>query len=44
VDAWVDPQEVHVVGDVPLLGRLLGGPFGAGVKQIVQQSFQKRLT
>jgi Putative polyhydroxyalkanoic acid system protein (PHA_gran_rgn) len=43
VDAWVDTQEVHLVGDIPLLGRLLGGPIGSGLKQIVHQAFQKRL-
>jgi hypothetical protein len=37
---WVDAQEVHVSGDMPLLGRLLSGPLTAGLKQIVQQTFQ----
>ena len=32
VDAWVDAQEVHLVGDIPILGRLLGSPLGAGLK------------
>jgi hypothetical protein len=36
--------EVHVSGDLPLLGALLGSPLVAGLKQIVQQTFQKRLT
>jgi hypothetical protein len=44
VDAWVDPLEVHLTGDIPLLGRLLAGPFALGVKQILQNTFQKRLT
>jgi len=37
----VDPQDVHVEGDVPLLGALLGKPLEAGLKQIVHKSFGK---
>jgi hypothetical protein len=44
VDAWVDAQEVHLKGDMPLLGALLGGPIAAGLKQIVERTFHKRLT
>jgi hypothetical protein len=44
VDAWVDPVEVHLVGDIPLLGRLLGGPLLSGLKQVLGHSFQKQLT
>jgi hypothetical protein len=44
VEMWVDAYEVHVSGDLPLLGALLGSPLVAGLKQIVQQTFQKRLT
>src|ERR1700692_1505666 len=40
VDAWVDAQEVHLVGDIPLLGKLLGGPLALGLKQIVHKAFQ----
>jgi hypothetical protein len=43
-EMWVDAQEVHVTGDIPLLGGLLGGPVASSLKQIVQQTFQKRLT
>jgi len=43
VEMWVDAQEVHVSGDLPLLGGLLGGPVATGLKQIVQQTFQKKL-
>src|SRR4051794_9232758 len=42
VEMWVDAQEVHATGDIPLLGGLLGGPLATGLKQIVQQTFQKR--
>ncbi|MDH3605341.1 MAG: polyhydroxyalkanoic acid system family protein [Candidatus Tectomicrobia bacterium] len=44
VEMWVDDQEVHVSGDIPMLGGLLSSPLTAGLKQIVQQTFQKRLT
>ena len=43
VDARVDPVEVHVVGDIPFLGRLLGGSITSGVKQIVDRTFKKQL-
>ncbi len=43
VEMWVDAQDVHATGDIPILGELLGGPLAAGLKQIVQQVFQKKL-
>jgi hypothetical protein len=43
VEMWVDAQEVHATGDIPFLGGLLGGPVASGLKQIVQQAFQKTL-
>ena len=43
VEMWVDAQEVHVSGDLPLLGRLLGSPVATALQRIVQQTFQKRL-
>ena len=42
-EMWVDPREVHATGDVPILGGLLGSSLGTGLKQIVQQTFQKKL-
>jgi hypothetical protein len=41
VEMTVDDHEVHVSGDIPLLGALLGRPLEAGVKQIVQKTFGK---
>ena len=41
VEMRVDDHEVHVSGDIPLLGALLGRPLEAGVKQIVHQTFGK---
>ncbi len=40
IEMWVDAQEVHAAGDIPILGGLLA----SGLKQIVQQVFQKKLT
>ena len=40
---WVDAQNAHATGDIPILGQLLGGPLASGLKQIVQQAFQKKL-
>jgi hypothetical protein len=44
VEMWVDAQDVHATGDIPMLAGLLGGQLGAALKQIVQQTFQKKLT
>ena len=43
IEMWVDTQEVHVSGDLPLLGALFGSSMATGLKQIVQQTFQKTL-
>jgi hypothetical protein len=40
---WVDAQAVHATGDIPILGGLLGSSLAEGLKQIVQQTFQKKL-
>jgi hypothetical protein len=44
VELWVDDQIVHATGDIPILGELLGGPLASGLKQVVQQIFQKKLS
>src|SRR5262245_53264631 len=43
IELWVDALAVHVTGDAPMLSRLLGGPLGSRLKQIVQRAFQKQL-
>ena len=43
VDMRVDDQFVHVTGDIALLGGLLGGPFAAAVRRVIEQAFPKRL-
>jgi len=44
VELWVDAQEVHATGDIPILGALLGSPVAMRLKQILQQTFHKQLT
>jgi hypothetical protein len=44
VEMRVDPTNVYVTGDIPILSKLLGSPVVAGLKKIVQENFQKRLT
>jgi hypothetical protein len=44
VQLWVDAQDVHATGDIPILGALLGRPVAAGLTQILQQTFRKQLT
>jgi Putative polyhydroxyalkanoic acid system protein (PHA_gran_rgn) len=39
IEIWVDAQAVHATGDVPVLG----GPVASGLKEIVQQIFQRKL-
>ena len=43
VEMWVDAQDLHVVGDFPLLGGLLGNPLLSGLKGLIQHNFQKQL-
>lgn len=43
LEMWVDDRDVHATGDMPVLGRLMSGPFVSGLKQILQQTFRKAL-
>jgi hypothetical protein len=43
VEMSVDTQAFHATGDIPFLGRLVSGPLLSGLRQIVQQTFQKTL-
>jgi hypothetical protein len=43
VEMWVDAQALHASGDAPIVGRLLGGPLGVRLKQIVERTFRKQL-
>jgi hypothetical protein len=44
IDMRVDDEHVHVSGDVPILGGLLGGPLTSGLKAILARHFPKGLT
>jgi Putative polyhydroxyalkanoic acid system protein (PHA_gran_rgn) len=43
VEMSVDAQALHATGDIPILGRLLSGQMISGLRQIVEQTFQKKL-
>jgi hypothetical protein len=47
VGAWVeisvDDRDVHATVDMTALSALMSGPLAAGLKQILQQTFQKKL-
>jgi hypothetical protein len=43
IELWVDAVAVHMTGDAPMLSRLLGGPLGSRLKQIVERAFQTHL-
>lgn len=43
VDMWVDAEVIHVTGDLPGLGGLLGGPMAAGLRQLLERTFRKQL-
>jgi hypothetical protein len=43
VEMSVDAQALHATGDIPILGRLLGGQLTSGLRQIIRQTFQKKL-
>jgi len=43
VELWVDARDVHATGDIPMLGALFGGPVAAGLKQVIEHTFQKKL-
>ena len=43
VELRVDPQEVHVVADVPGLLGVIASPLLLGLRGIVEQEFQKQL-
>lgn len=44
VDLRIDATDLHVTGDIPLFGKLLGSPLMKGIKGSLERTFQKRLT
>jgi hypothetical protein len=43
VEMSVDANALHAPGDIPILGRLLGGQMTFGLRQIIERTFQKKL-
>jgi hypothetical protein len=43
IELWVDALAVHVTGDAPILGRLLGGRTGTRLRELVERTFRKQL-
>jgi Putative polyhydroxyalkanoic acid system protein (PHA_gran_rgn) len=43
VEMSVDAQVLHAIGDIPIVGRLLGSPLVSGIRQILERTFQKKL-
>jgi Putative polyhydroxyalkanoic acid system protein (PHA_gran_rgn) len=43
MELWVDALAVHVTGDAPILGRLLGRSPSSRLRQIIEATFRKRL-
>jgi hypothetical protein len=44
IDLRIDATDLHVSGDIPILGKLLGSPIMKGLRGSLEKSFQKRLT
>ena len=43
IEMQVDAQAVHVSADIPVLSRLLGGSVTAGLKEMLERTFQDKL-
>src|SRR5215213_6222210 len=44
LDLRIDPTDLHVTGDIPLVSKLLGQPIMKALKSSLERTFQKRLT
>ena len=44
IEMRVDSEAIHVIGDIPLVGKLLASPIVTGLKTAIENRFQKRLT
>lgn len=43
LDMWVDARDIHVTGELPGFGALLGGPIASGLKQLLERTVRKQL-
>jgi hypothetical protein len=43
IEMWVDAVEVHLTGDVPWLGELIGRPVLKALEAVVRDNFPKQL-
>jgi hypothetical protein len=43
IEIRVDAQDLHLTGDLPILGAIFGNAFASGLKQIIGKTFQKSL-
>jgi|SRR5581483_6535212 len=43
IELRLDERAVHMSADIPVLGRFLGGPVTARVREILQHAFQQKL-
>ena len=43
IEMAVDDRVVHLTGDLPGFGALLGGPVGSALKQLIERTFQRQL-
>lgn len=41
IDLRVDATDIHVTGDVPILGKILGQPMVASLKKAVEERFKQ---
>ena len=43
IDMRVDTEAVHLIGDIPLIGKLLGSPIINSLRSVLENRFQKKL-
>ena len=44
IEMRVDTEAVHLVGDIPLIGKLLGSPIINSLRSVLENRFQKKLS
>ena len=41
IEVWVDDSQVHLRGDIPILGKLLGNKLISGIKGLLEHDFKR---